>query len=411
MASVLQLFFGIGNDAQCTASPEEVNFFSGLDIKGRPKQRHAILEAVVLFTGDELSKVIRRLQTQYYSNMDVKDDDSGKSALHILADKILQKPASVSAILENLYSLLEADIDPNLQDTDKNTLLHLLVERIEDIRAHININDYLSFIQYLVEAKGADLTIKNKFGNTALHELVQHGDDLIVEATLNQPAINTVNFLIQLAKNSHCFYMIKWSRNIDGNSLLHLAAIHGQPKTVQCLLDLEWKSHWKNKDGVTPLHYAVLGKTEPYIHVVNALLATNKIDMNVHIKALDYNVTDINQCMLQYVHYLNQQGNRKPDNICEIVHSKLPKTDNSTSYLQDIELDIEQKVSEIGQHIYYTASQNKHYPQLYVPNLNTRSKMIHDYYDTKKNVMGSWSFFHTHELTSKPVCVLAQQNN
>jgi ankyrin repeat protein len=67
------------------------------------------------------------------------------------------------------------------------------------------------------------------------------------------------------------------AQDIDGNTALHLAALHGSVAAAQFLLSNRADPNIQNKDGDTPLHFAVLGRHEKIVE----MLMDNRADPQI----------------------------------------------------------------------------------------------------------------------------------
>lgn len=186
----------------------------------------------------------------------------------------------------------EYDCDIHHQDLQGNTVLHAMSYALPSIGVSTgaSLKKGVNNIAHLVGKKGVDITKKNHYGNTIFHDIVQRGDRLILNKGNEETDVNTVDSLLKLAKKDF-FDSIQSMTNIDGNTLLHLAAAFGQPKTTELLLsksggvkyiNIAKPINRTNKDDLTPLHYAILGVTQGHIKVAELLLQQKDID-NEHL--------------------------------------------------------------------------------------------------------------------------------
>ncbi|KAK7480552.1 hypothetical protein BaRGS_00028214 [Batillaria attramentaria] len=143
--------------------------------------------------------------------------------------------------------------------------------------------------------RGADVTIRDKEGNTALHFVSRYTDVKLIERLLeNGGNVNQQNNDGDTPLHIACMYsnsvtvgvLLTSGADLDianskGNSCLHNACVRGDYDIVTLLLERECDHNARNENGDTVLHVACAsGNTD----VVRALLAAG-VDINVTNKA------------------------------------------------------------------------------------------------------------------------------
>ncbi|RJE26040.1 Ankyrin repeat protein [Aspergillus sclerotialis] len=149
-------------------------------------------------------------------------NEKGETALHML-----------SAYSENIIRVfLENGVDPNVQDNEGNTVLHLVAKR----------RDAVSVFKILLEF-GVDVGVLNHEGRNALHVAAFHNNAKLVLLLKERGLdINTTDH--------------------EGNTALHLAAARRSDEVVRYLLELEEiQIYARNRDGMTPLEKALSGNS------------------------------------------------------------------------------------------------------------------------------------------------------
>jgi ankyrin repeat protein len=381
MDSVLGWILGSEKHYQ-EKTPEFTAFFSQLDKISNIGSYPAIIQAARQFEGELLEEVIGKLCVQYKFNINQQDAE-GKSALHGIMEISYRGKSSYKTEFKRLYFFLEKGIDPNLRDNDGNTLLHLIAQQMPLIKNSYmgdSPDEYLEFISYLIKQKGADLTLKNKCGDTALDELVRYGDNLAIAGNKKND-INVVQFFLNLAKDVNHIARLRTSRTIDGNSSLHIAAISGGPKTVQLLLQEGWNINCKNKEGATPLHYAIFGIGDKYEKVVKCLSNWKGVDINAKINKLDYTAFDITIILSQYISQYRSELNRDYLKIKESLASKV--TGTKKVHNTDFDQNAYQALSEFLRYTYPRLGFMSRPHNLCI-SLNSRYDEINVMFDPKK---------------------------
>lgn len=155
----------------------------------------------------------------------------------------------VEAIVDYLIVNDARDLFEKKDANDDSTALH--------IAAKLGRNDAL---RSLLKCK-ADLSVKDKCGNTPLHVAISNNQsaaaEIIVEhlRTLKENADAAVN-----------------ARNKSGESALHVAARVGDNRLVELLLDLYADPCVTDKNGNTPLHLAVMKDNTNAIRLIAELM-------------------------------------------------------------------------------------------------------------------------------------------
>ncbi|WP_342265705.1 ankyrin repeat domain-containing protein [Cardinium endosymbiont of Philonthus spinipes] len=180
--------------------------------------------------------------------------------------------------------LIDQGADPNKQDTDGDTALHLVARR-----------GYGEVIKQLLVLKDKiNVNAKNNYKKTPLYEAAYKGHEDAVRYLLQVPGIDLsakgyVDILQWAALNGYggivrIILDSKVNVNVhvrdgDGNTLLHLAAEKGYAGVVASFLEAPKTSidvNAKNGIGDTPLHVAA---REGHIEVITELLKSVNTDV------------------------------------------------------------------------------------------------------------------------------------
>ncbi len=158
---------------------------------------------------------------------------------------------------------------------------------------------------------GADLSMKNEDGKTALHRAVEHGNEQVVNALI--------------AKGIDVY-----ATDNDGNSALHFVGDRGSKTIVNALIDAGSVVSMANASGDTPLHMAVVAGNK---QVVEALIAKRadvakrnlKRETPIHLAA-KYADAETIRTFLTYnyaLRYNDASGNTFFDILRERLNSEL----------------------------------------------------------------------------------------
>ena len=151
-----------------------------------------------------------------------------------------------NADLEGLIEALEAH--PNLLNFQPFATRRTPLMRIINQISMVNVSDdYFSLIDELIN-RGADLNLKDKDGNTALHLAVNTSDSILIESLLEAGAN------INLKDN-------------DGNTALHLAVIRGDSISIESLLEAGADRTISNNNGQSPLDLAYENGVDDIIYL------------------------------------------------------------------------------------------------------------------------------------------------
>ncbi len=156
---------------------------------------------------------------------------------------------------ETVMLLLGKGAGINAQSAAGNTVLK-----------HAVLNKRLDMVRYFIDI-GAKVTIKNKEGDTALHDATFIFDDV-------ENSIETVQYLVEHGADVN-------ARNRYGSTPLSNAANHMHPPLIQYLIDKGAEVNAKDNEGDTPLFNA----TFPFHNDVIAALLRNGADINAVNKA------------------------------------------------------------------------------------------------------------------------------
>lgn len=173
----------------------------------------------------------------------IKDKD-GKTALHDAA--ILNKPSMMK-------SLLNANLNIEASDNVDMTPLHYaaLYARPEIIS--------------ILAQHGAQIDAINKFSHTPLLSLTTiHNNSIITfirEYYKEVQEAKAVKVLVDNGANIN-------ATDLERNTSLHWAAIHGIPEVIEELIKLGASINARNTDGNTPLHTAVLQKSTKTVDIL-----------------------------------------------------------------------------------------------------------------------------------------------
>lgn len=135
--------------------------------------------------------------------------------------------------LLELDILLLNGVDPNIQDNEGRTALHIFIESV-DLR---HVEDGFSQVLDRFIKKGFKINLQNKYGRTILHKAAEKGDFRAVESILMQDGVD-----INIADN-------------EKRTPLHLAAV-GSPITTKMLISKGADIQAMTKDGETPLAFS-----------------------------------------------------------------------------------------------------------------------------------------------------------
>jgi ankyrin repeat protein len=160
----------------------------------------------------------------------------------------------------DVIQLILSGADADAVDNDGSTPLHLAVSEAE----------VLSGTQLLLD-HGANINLRNKRGQTALHLASQRGRLDFMELLLNRGAIVDVldnggftplHLAISKMERRGAELLLKHGANIDlrnnkHQTALHLALQHSHPNIIPLLLEKGANVDAQDDDGSTPLHRAI----------------------------------------------------------------------------------------------------------------------------------------------------------
>lgn len=201
--------------------------------------------------------------TEDLCESDISGCTQGKTALHYAAE-------NGSLLCSRL--LLESGVDPTIKDRFGETALHLMVINLQDIGT----------IELLIDS-GGDVNARNGDGCTPLFNALSSGNKDIIQILLDSGAavnIKDTSGNTPLHKAVECGLqfiklLLKWgadvdATNVDGVTALQLAAVTGKINCVELLLG--WGASGKNfKFGYVP---------EPYTDTVTCLFALHSLKLH-----------------------------------------------------------------------------------------------------------------------------------
>lgn len=170
-------------------------------------------------------------------------DRSGSSPLHLAAGK---------GFLEAASMLISYGAQPNEKDGDGRTPLHLASR-----------NGHKEIVELLLSKK-ADVNIKDPYGDTPLLFILHNKLD---------PALAEISLML-IERGADVSV-----RNVEGQTALHLAADQGFNKTVRMLIARKVELDSVDGSGCTPLHRAVQRGNLPALEA----LISNGADINARV--------------------------------------------------------------------------------------------------------------------------------
>ena len=117
----------------------------------------------------------------------------------------------------------------------------------------------LDCVKLLVD-KGADIEKMDNSGYTPLQ--------LAIAVNSKEDKLSCIEYLLSNANEKVKDRTVNYQTTNGRNSALHLAAMKGHDKAIQCLLKHGAKVNEKNKDGNTSLHEAVLHKQHKAVQCI-----------------------------------------------------------------------------------------------------------------------------------------------
>jgi hypothetical protein len=144
----------------------------------------------------------------------------------------------------------------------------------------------LAKLSALIE-EGANVNVKNMWGETALHYAAERGHKEVVElliakgADIHAGRIEALQYAIEHEHTEVAIILINKGANVNpkiqsGWTPLHSAALEGYKQVAEILLAKGAYVNSKNKDGYTPFHYALWhSKTD-----IARLLIEKGVDVN-----------------------------------------------------------------------------------------------------------------------------------
>jgi len=161
--------------------------------------------------------------------------------------------------LVSLQNALDQKVNINAQDSKKRTALMIATynQDVEAVKLLIDVGaeGYLDILKLTIQA-GADPTIVNHYGGTALIPAAEHGHVEVIEELLNDTTIN-VNHV----------NLLGWTALMEAIVLNNGNPI--QQTVVQLLIDHGADVNIPDNDNVTPLQHA---KKQGFKEIENILI-------------------------------------------------------------------------------------------------------------------------------------------
>jgi len=153
------------------------------------------------------------------------------------------------------------NLDPNIPNRNKDTPLHLLIQKFPEIGTDFlekNLDGYLD-----------SKSIRNHDGDTAIHILLRQ-----LPASVESSSVHKVHKIITSfeLKFNHLL------RKEKSETPLHIAAARGSTDIIQMLIqELQFNPVAADQKGNTPLHLAC---QHGHLHAVNTLLSCGKVKLD-----------------------------------------------------------------------------------------------------------------------------------
>lgn len=182
--------------------------------------------------------------------------------------------------------LAAAGANPHLKDTLGRTGVHLAAE-----------GGSLEFVSYMLDTVKLDINAKDHSGSTALHGATAFEKTTIITLLLEKGADHTLcddkgwSALHHAANRDSAGLLdiftqglkgnIDWNAptKFDGETPLHIAVSGGQDNAIAKLLELGADPMRANKNGLLPLHHAILNDREPVAETLINLMTAAKVDI------------------------------------------------------------------------------------------------------------------------------------
>jgi len=224
--------------------------------------------------GEECQEHLQYLQ-KTGTNMNMKNRE-GRTPMHAAA--IISSKAMIDALVK---------YDANINEGDKggNTPLHIALRR-----------DNAEIAHYLIEEKGADVTIPNGANTTPLHLAAEKGmlslASTMIELAPDQVTVcdkkgrSALSLAVVGGHDTLATYLLEKGASPEykdrrGNTLLHIAVLRALNNCVKKLLALtNINVNAQNKHGVTPLHLAVKQANQKLVGMLQ------------EASAIDYSLSD-----------------------------------------------------------------------------------------------------------------------
>ncbi|EAY18547.1 ankyrin repeat protein, putative [Trichomonas vaginalis G3] len=212
--------------------------------------------------------------------------------------------------------------DVNIKDREGNTALHIA-----------SFFDSKEMAEFLL-LHGANINVRDKYGETALHIaaynnskettelLIAHGANVNEKNELEETALHcaasnnskeTAEFLLSHGANIN-------DKNYDGETALHSAAAWNCKEVAELLLSYGANNNEKDKNGGTPLHKAAKCGREEVAKLLLSYGANNNEKDKNGKTALHYAVENNKREMTEFLYYHHANINEKDNYGKKALH-------------------------------------------------------------------------------------------